>query len=58
MAKAQGTRNTVMFVVGLAMALLVGGLMFFTDLDSGPLAALGVIAIVFIAASGVRPFGG
>ena len=43
-----------MFVVGLAMALGAGGLMFFSDIETGPLTVIGIIGIVFIAVSGVR----
>jgi hypothetical protein len=54
MTTAQGTQSTIMFVVGLAMALGAGGLMFFSDIETGPLTVIGIIGIVFIAVSGVR----
>lgn len=54
MAAVQGTQSTIMFVVGAAMALGAGGLMFFTDIDTGPLTVIGIIGIVFIAVGGVR----
>jgi hypothetical protein len=54
MAVAQGTRSTVMFVVGVTMALGAGGLMFFTEIDTGPLTVIGIIGIMFIAVGGVR----
>lgn len=47
---AEGTRSTVMFVVGVAMALGAGGLMFFT----GPLTVIGTIGATFTAVGGAR----
>lgn len=47
---AEGTRSTVMFVVGVAMALGAGGLMFFT----GPLTVMGAIGATFTAVGGAR----
>lgn len=43
-----------MFVVGLTMALLAGGLMFFTDIDTGVLSVVGIIGILLIATSRFR----
>lgn len=50
LAMAEGTRSTVMFVVGVAMALGAGGLMFFT----GPLTVIGTIGATFTAVGGAR----
>ena len=42
-------KDTFMWAAGIALALIIAGLIVWTDSDIAPLVALAVMAVVFIA---------
>ena len=42
-------RDTVMWTIGIVLALLAAGMMVWSDADVAPLIVLGVLGILFIA---------
>lgn len=51
-----GMRDTLMWMIGIVLALVAAGLMVWSDTEVTPLIVLGILAVVFIAvgASGRR----
>jgi hypothetical protein len=42
-------RNTIMWLVGIVLAVLAAGLMVWSDIGDGPLMVMGMLGILFIA---------
>ena len=42
-------RHTIMWIIGIALSLVVAGVMVWSDADAGPLTVLGVLGLLFIA---------
>jgi hypothetical protein len=42
-------RDTIMWVVGIVLAVLAAGLMVWSDIGDGPLMVMGMLGVLFIA---------
>jgi hypothetical protein len=42
-------RDTIMWLVGIVLAVLAAGLMVWSDIGDGPLMVMGMLGILFIA---------